>query len=395
MSRKEKNPPPPKKAQFGRVSNNLQMGIVGLANVGKSTFFNALTKSEVPAENYPFCTIDPTTARAQVPDARWEYLCEVYKPQRSIPAFLSVTDIAGLIKGASEGLGLGNNFLSHIQAVDGIFHMIRIFQDEDITHVEGSVDPSRDLDIVSNELRLKDIEILAKKVDGLVRINARTNDKTKKFELDTVNKCIHMLQEEGRDLRFGDWDAHEIDLINTWSLLTTKPVVFLINMNRDAFIQKKGGKHLLAVKNWVDQHCPGEMIIPLSAQLERELIDMPPEESAAFLKEHSLGKTLDKIILAGYSALHLIHFFTAGADEVKCWTVRAGSKAPKAAGVIHTDFEKGFIAAEVMMYNDFKEHGSSEATVKAAGRYLTKGKDYEVQDGDICLFRFNVSRGKK
>ncbi|KAA6387955.1 MAG: putative Ribosome-binding ATPase YchF [Streblomastix strix] len=358
----------PRRSVFGRMSNNLAMGIVGLANVGKSTFFNVLTNSSVPAENYPFCTIDPSTARAQVPDERWHHLC------------------------ASEGKGLGNAFLSNISAVDGIFHMIRIFEDEEIIHVEESIDPVRDLEIVSSELRQKDIEILSKKIEGLERIVQRTNDKQKKQELDTINKCLEFLK-NGKDLRFGEYDPHEVDIINQYNLLTVKPVIFLINMNKDAYIKKKG-KWLAAIKTWVDTNAPGEKIIPFSAEFERDLSQLSPEEQQQMLAEVKVPSSLSKIIVTGYSGLGLIHFFTAGADEVKCWTVRVGSKAPRAAGVIHTDFERGFIAAEVFAYADFKEHGS-EGAVRAAGKYHTKGRDYEVQDGDVILFRFNVTAQKK
>jgi len=369
------------------------MGIVGLANVGKSTFFNVLTTSNVRAENFPFCTIDPSTARSQVPDERWEFLCEKYQPERRIPAFLQVTDIAGLIRGAASGQGLGNAFLSNIQATDGIFHLVRSFDDEEIIHVEGNVDPVRDLEIVSQELRLKDIEVLEKRREPLERLVGRTNDKTKKAEFDCINKALELLR-NGRDLRFGDWDAKEVDYLNQFQMLTAKPVVFLVNLSSNDFIRKRN-KWLGPIKQWVDTHCPGEVLIPFSAPFERDFIAMSPEEKTRFIAEHpGVNTILPKIILTGYAALNLIHFFTAGADEVKCWTVRRHSKAPRAAGVIHTDFEKGFICAEIMAYNDFHQYGS-EAEVKANGKYLTKGKEYEVQDGDIILFKFNTPTASK
>ncbi|KAJ4455002.1 putative Ribosome-binding ATPase YchF [Paratrimastix pyriformis] len=379
---------------LGRPSNNLTMGIVGLANVGKSTFFNVLTNSSVRAENFPFCTIDPSTARAQVPDERWEFLCEKCQPQRRIPAFLQVTDIAGLIRGAASGQGLGNAFLSNIQAVDGIFHLVRSFDDEEITHVEGNVDPCRDLDIVSQELRLKDIEVLEKKREPLERLLNRANDKTKKAEFECINKCLAMLQ-EGRDVRFGDWDSKEVEFVNSFTLLTAKPVVFLVNLSSADYVRKRN-RWLAPIKQWVDSHCPGETLIPFSAPFETEWQAMTPEARTAFTAEHpGVTSILPKIILTGYNALSLIHFFTAGADEVKCWTVRRHSKAPRAAGVIHTDFERGFICAEVMSYEDFHQHGS-EQEVRAAGKYMTKGKEYEVLDGDILLFKFNApQQGKK
>lgn len=392
MASKKKADEPEKTVIFGRASNNVTMGIVGLANVGKSTFFNVLTHSEVPAENYPFCTIEPSTARAQVPDERWENLCHVFKPKKETPAFLSVTDIAGLIKGAAEGKGLGNQFLANIFAVDGIYHVVRAFEDEDITHVEGSIDPIRDLEIVCSELRLKDIEILQSKVEGLERVVGRTNDKEKKFELATVRKCIALL-EQNTDIRFGKWDAAEIEVINPWNLLTTKPQVVLVNMNKEGFIKKKG-RVLMQVKKWVDEHFPGETMIPFSADLELELYEMSDADKQAFCEEHKIQSAIPRIILSGYSSLHLIHFFTAGPDEVRCWTIRVGTKAPRAGAVIHTDFEKGFICVETIKYEDFKQYGTEKA-VKEAGKMVNKGKDYEVQDGDILLFRFNVAGGSK
>ncbi|XP_074628951.1 obg-like ATPase 1 [Acropora palmata] len=389
---------PPKKKEeekrtplMGRFGTSLKCGIVGLPNVGKSTFFNVLTKSAAAAENFPFCTIDPNESRVAVPDERWDFLCEFHKPASKVPAFLHVTDIAGLVQGAHEGQGLGNAFLSHIWACDAIFHMIRAFEGEDVTHVEGEVNPVRDLGIISEELRKKDEEYLIDKVNNMEKTVVRGGDKKRLGEYESLKKICHWVSEEKKHVRFGNWDAKEIEVLNKHLLLTSKPVIYLVNLSEKDYIRKKN-KWLAKIKEWVDANDIGATIIPLSGELESKLLDMDPEESEKYLKEAKTQSALAKIITTGFKALQLQYFFTAGKDEVKAWTILKGTKAPQAAGKIHTDFEKGFIMAEVMKFDDFKEHGS-EAAAKAAGKYKQEGKNYVVNDGDIIFFKFNAGAG--
>ncbi|KAH7427405.1 hypothetical protein KP509_10G043200 [Ceratopteris richardii] len=383
---------PPERPILGRFSSHLKIGIVGLPNVGKSTLFNTLTKLSIPAENYPFCTIEPNEARVHVPDERFDWLVQLYKPKSEVSAYLDVHDIAGLVKGAHEGQGLGNNFLSHIRAVDGIFHVLRGFDDPEVTHVEDSVDPIRDLEIITNELRLKDLEFIGRRIEDIEKALKRSNDKQLKLELECCKKVEETLK-DGHDVRLADWKTADIEFLNTFQLLTSKPVVYLVNMTEKDY-QRKKNKWLAKIHSWVQEH-GGEPIIPFSGVLEKNLADMPPDEAAVYCKENQLQSALPKIIKTGFSAINLIYFFTAGADEVKCWQIRKQTKAPQAAGTIHTDFERGFICAEVMKFDDLKEMGS-EAAVKAAGKYKQEGKTYVVQDGDIILFKFNVtSSGKK
>ncbi|XP_068194640.1 obg-like ATPase 1 isoform X1 [Antennarius striatus] len=393
---------PPKKGEapkppplIGRFGTSLKIGIVGLPNVGKSTFFNVLTKSQASAENFPFCTIDPNESRVPVPDERFDYLCQYHKPASKVPAFLNVVDIAGLVKGAHSGQGLGNAFLSHINACDGIFHMTRAFDDEDIVHVEGNVDPVRDIEIIHEELRLKDEEMIVPIIDKLEKTAVRGGDKKLKPEYDIMLKIRNWIQEEKKHVRFyHDWNDKEIEVLNKYLLLTSKPMIYLVNLSEKDYIRKKN-KWLVKIKEWVDKHDPGALVIPVSGALESKLLDMEGEEERKkYCEEQKTQSTLTKIIKTGYAALQLEYFFTAGPDEVRAWTVRKGTKAPQAAGKIHTDFEKGFIMAEVMKYNDFKEEGSENA-VKAAGKYRQQGRNYIVEDGDIIFFKFNTPNAPK
>lgn len=369
------------------------MGIVGLPNVGKSTLFNVLTKSSVPAENYAFCTKDPNEARVAVPDTRFDYLCDKFKPPSKIPAYLNVVDIAGLVKGAHEGHGLGNAFLSNISACDGIFHCTRAFEDDDILHVEGDVNPVRDLEIISEELRLKDLEFMTKLVATEEKACAR-GSKEQKAELEILKRILAFL-ETGKPIRRGEWKVEEIEVLNKHLLLTAKPVIYLVNMSDRDYARKKN-KWLAKIKEWVDQYEAKTVIIPFSASFELKYADLPADDEEARKKfcEEAGGVTsiLPKMITTGFSTLQLQYFFTAGEDEVRAWTIQRGTKAPQAAGKIHTDFEKGFIMAEVMAFEDFKEYGN-EAGVKAAGKYRQQGKAYIVQDGDIIFFKFNAGAG--
>jgi obg-like ATPase 1 len=374
----------PKRAALGRVGTNLQVGIVGLPNVGKSTFFNVLTNSSVAAENFPFCTIDPNTSRVAVPDDRFDWLVEHWKPASVVPAILNITDIAGLVKGANEGQGLGNAFLSHIKAVDAIFQMVRVFDDPDITHVEGNIDPIRDVTIITNELILKDIQFMETKVDQLSK--AVKSQKEKKHEFEFSQKVLDSLK-ANKEIRFGDWKAQEIEWLNEWQLLTAKQVVFLVNMSPKDYISKKN-KFLGPLKKFIDERSNNaDQLIPFSAQYEFNLQQMSPDERKKYCDETQSKSQLPRIIKAGYEALDLIYFFTAGKDEVRAWTIKKGFKAPQAGGKIHTDFEKTFICCEVMKFDDYKALGS-ESACKAQGKYLQQGKNYEVQDGDIIFFKY-------
>ena len=387
-------------ARFGRVRNNLKMGVVGLPNVGKSSMFNLLTDQSIAAENFPFCTIEPNEARCAVPDERYDFLCNMWKPPSEYPAYLHVTDIAGLVRGAAEGAGLGNDFLSHISAVDGIFHVVRAFDSEEVIHVDDSVDPVRDLETIKAELCAKDMQYLKKAVEQ-EKLDVKKNPTMKLSALfiSTMDKVEEMLT-NNLPIRNGEWTTPEVLMIKEklGRLITTKPIVYLVNLSKKDFIRKKN-KWLVKIHTWIKEHGGGVMI-PFSVEFEQELWDVREDVDAtkAFLDSVEGAKSaLPKMVVQGYKELNLIYYFTAGEKEVRCWTLYEGSLAPQAAGVIHSDFERGFIKAEVVAFDDFKAlaKGKGMAEVKAAGKYRQEGKTYVVKDGDIIHFQFNVTAQKK
>jgi obg-like ATPase 1 len=391
MDGKKKKEEAPPKILLGRPGNTLKMGIVGLPNVGKSSTYNLMSKLSAPAENYMFCTIDPNKAKVEVPDLRFDKLVEIYQPKKNVPASLTIFDIAGLVKGASQGQGMGNAFLSHVQSVDGIYHCVRAFDDEDIQHYEGEVDPIRDLDIIQSELMEKDKTIISKSLEDLIKVIGRANNKEAKEEKEVLDRVLE-LYKNNQNVRDVEWNYKEVEILNKYLFFTAKPVVYLVNISETDYIKKKN-KWLGKIQAWVNSHGGGK-IIPYSVAYELKLFNATPEEREKLIKDSGADTALGKIITTGYHALDLIHYFTGGDDEVKCWTIRKGTKAPGAAGVIHTDFERGFISADVTKYDDLVTLGN-EAEVKKAGLVRTEGKNYEVQDGDIIYFKFNVSDPKK
>ncbi|MBQ2956828.1 MAG: redox-regulated ATPase YchF [Clostridia bacterium] len=365
----------------------MKLGVVGLPNVGKSTLFNAITCAGAQAANYPFCTIEPNTGVVAVPDARLDVLAEMYSPEKYTPAVIEFVDIAGLVKGASKGEGLGNKFLSHIREVDAIVHVVRCFEDSNVIHVDGSVDPARDIETIETELILADMESVAKREEKARKL-AKNGVAAQAVELSAAEKILACLN-EGRSARTAVLTDAEKEQVAGWFLLTMKPVLYAANVAEDELgPDAENLPNVLKVKEIAAAE--GSQVMVISAKVEEEISQLDPEEKAMFLEELGLEASgLDRLVQKSYALLGLISYLTAGPKEVRAWTIEEGTKAPQAAGKIHTDFEKGFIRAEIVAYDDLVREGNM-AACKEKGLVRSEGKEYVMKDGDVTLFRFNV-----
>ncbi|MBO4996987.1 MAG: redox-regulated ATPase YchF [Lachnospira sp.] len=365
----------------------MKLGIVGLPNVGKSTLFNSLTKAGAESANYPFCTIDPNVGVVPVPDERLDKLTEMYHSKKTTPAVIEFVDIAGLVKGASKGEGLGNQFLANIREVDAIVHVVRCFEDSNIVHVDGTIDPIRDIETINLELVFADLEVLERRISKVVR--GAKNDKELAKELELLNRIKAHLEEDKLAKTFETEDEDELAWLASYNLLTAKPVIFAANVEEDGLAEAETNNLFFNKVREYAKELDAEVFV-VCAQIEQEISELEEEEKREFLEELGLCESgLEKLIKASYSLLGLISYLTSGEDETRAWTITRGTKAPQAAGKIHTDFERGFIRAEVVNYKDLMEHGSMLAA-KEHGLVRSEGKEYVVQDGDVILFKFNV-----
>ncbi len=365
---------------------SLTAGIVGLPNVGKSTLFNAITNQKILAENYPFATIEPNVGVVTVPDDRMTKLKEMYEPNRFIPTAYEFTDIAGLVKGASKGEGLGNKFLSHIREVDAIVEVVRCFDNGKIIHVEGTIDPLRDIETINLELAIADLDIINNRLEKVSKKARTTKDKDTIIEVEALEKAKKAL-EENKPLRQLEFSKEEQKVLKSYSFLTIKPIIYLANIE-ETELEKEDNEYVKQVKDYARKE--GSQVVSLCAKVEEDLSELDEADKKEMLEALGLTESgLDKLITATYDILGLATYFTVGKDEVRAWTFKKGMNAKECAGIIHTDFEKGFIRAEVISYNDLIEYGS-ELKVKEVGKARLEGKDYLMQDGDICHFRFNV-----